>query len=64
MTAERKNFIAAAIAHLLTSADMKKFLADQSCEAWSITGPQLNDLLPREIERYKKAAKAAGIPSQ
>ena len=64
MTAERKNFIAAAIAHLLTSADMKKFLVDQSCEAWSITGPQLNDLLPREIERYKKAAKAAGIPSQ
>ena len=64
MAAERKNFIAAAIAHLLTSADMKKFLADQSCEAWSITGPQLNDLLPREIERYKKAAKAAGIPSQ
>jgi len=64
MTAERKNFIAAAIAHLLTSADMKKFLADQSCEAWSITGSQLNDLLPREIERYKKAAKAAGIPSQ
>lgn len=64
MAAERKNFIAAAIAHLLTSADMKKFLADQSCEAWSITGPQLNDLLPREIERYKNAAKAAGIPSQ
>lgn len=64
MAAERKNFIAAAIAHLLTSADMKKFLADQSCEAWSITGSQLNDLLPREIERYKKAAKAAGIPSQ
>lgn len=64
MAAERKNFIAAAIAHLLTSADMKKFLADQSCEAWSITGSQLNDLLPREIERYKNAAKAAGIPSQ
>ena len=64
IAAERRNFIAAAIAHALTSADMKKFLSDQSCEAWSISGAQLNELLPREIERYKKAAKAAGIPSQ
>lgn len=64
ISAERRSFIAAAIAHVLTTADMKKFLSEQSCEAWSISGAQLNDLLPREIERYKKAAKAAGIPSQ
>ena len=64
IAAERRNFIAAAIAHTLTTAEMKKFLADQNCEAWSITGAQLNDLLPKEIERYKKAAKAAGIQPQ
>jgi tripartite-type tricarboxylate transporter receptor subunit TctC len=64
ITAERRDFIAAAIAHILVSADMKKFLSDQNIEAWSLPPAQLNDLLPREIERYRKAAKAAGIPSQ
>ena len=54
----------AAIAHILASADMKKFLAGQNIEAWSLAPAQLNDLLPREIERYRTAAKAAGIPSQ
>jgi tripartite-type tricarboxylate transporter receptor subunit TctC len=64
ITAERRDFIAAAIAHILVSAGMKKFLSDQNIEAWSLPPAQLNDLLPREIERYRKAAKAAGIPSQ
>jgi tripartite-type tricarboxylate transporter receptor subunit TctC len=64
MAAERRSFIASAITQVLGSADMKKFLSDQSCEPWIITGSQLNDLLPREIERYRKAAKAAGIASQ
>ena len=64
IAAERRNFIAAAIAHILASADMKKFLSEQNIEVWSLPAAQLNDLLPREIERYRKAAKAAGIPSQ
>ncbi len=64
ISAERRDFIAAAIAHILASADMKKFLAEQNIEAWSLSTAQLNDLLPKEIERYRKAAKAAGIQSQ
>ncbi|MDB5812180.1 MAG: tripartite tricarboxylate transporter substrate binding protein [Betaproteobacteria bacterium] len=64
IAAERRNFIAAAITHMLASADMKKFLSEQSCEPWVITGAPLNDLLPKEIERYKKAAKAAGMQAQ
>ncbi|MEO7728382.1 MAG: tripartite tricarboxylate transporter substrate-binding protein [Burkholderiales bacterium] len=64
ISAERRNFIGAAINHVLGSADMKKFLSDQSCEPWILTGAQLNDLLPNEIERYRKAAKAAGMASQ
>lgn len=64
LTAERREFIAAAVAQVLAGADMKKFLAEQNIEAWSLPPAQLNDLLPREIERYRKAAKAAGIPSQ
>jgi len=63
IASERRDFIAAAIAHILASADMKKFLGDQHIEAWSLPPAQLNDLLPREIERYRKAAKATKKPS-
>jgi len=49
---------------MLNSTDMRRFLSDQSAEPWSLTTAQLNELLPREIQRYKQAAKAAGIPSQ
>ena len=42
----------------------RSFLADQNIEAWSLPAAQLSDLLPREIERYRKAAKAAAIPLQ
>src|SRR3954464_13977349 len=61
ISVERREFIAAAIAHILASIDMKKFLSEQNIEAWSLPLAQLNDLLPREIERYRKAARAAGI---
>jgi tripartite-type tricarboxylate transporter receptor subunit TctC len=64
ISAERRDFIATAIAHILASADMKKFLAEQNIEAWSLSTAQLSDLLPKEIERYRRAAKAAGIQSQ
>ncbi len=64
MAADRRNFISVAINNILASADMRKFLNDQGAEPWSLSTAQLNDLLPNEIERYKKAAKAAGIASQ
>jgi tripartite-type tricarboxylate transporter receptor subunit TctC len=64
IAAERRNFIAAAITHTLATAEMKKFLSEQSCEPWVLTGAPLNDLLPKEIERYRKAAKAAGMALQ
>jgi tripartite-type tricarboxylate transporter receptor subunit TctC len=61
---ERRNFIGTAINNMLAGADMKKFLNDQGAVPWTLSTAQLNDLLPKEIERYKKAAKAAGITSQ
>jgi hypothetical protein len=36
----------------------------EGAEPWPLTAAQLADLLPREIERYRKAAKEAGIPPQ
>ena len=64
MPAERLNFINASINKALVSPELKKFLDNESAEAWIATPQQLADLLPREIERYRKAAKAAGIPPQ
>ena len=43
---------------------MKKFLTNESAEPWPQTLAQLSGLLPREIERYRKAAKVAGIAPQ
>jgi hypothetical protein len=43
---------------------MKKFLANEGAEAWSLTPAELDGLLVREIDRYKKAAQIAGIPPQ
>jgi tripartite-type tricarboxylate transporter receptor subunit TctC len=40
---------------------MKKFLSNEGAEPWSLAPAQLSDLLPKEIERYRKIAKAAGI---
>ena len=62
--AERLNFLNAAINKLLNGPELKKFLEQESAEAWIATPQQLADLLPREIERYRKVAKAAGIPLQ
>ena len=61
---ERLNFINAAVNAIVGSAEMKKYLNGQGAEAWSLTPAQLSDLLPQEIERYRKAAKASGIASQ
>src|SRR5688572_10532526 len=57
LPADRASFINAAVNKILASPDMKKFLDNEGAEAWPRTPAQLADLLPREIERYKKAAK-------
>ncbi len=62
--ADRASAINAAVNKILAGADMKKFLDNEGAEPWPLTPSQLADLLPREIERYKKAAKEAGIPLQ
>jgi tripartite-type tricarboxylate transporter receptor subunit TctC len=61
---ERINFINAAVNKSLAGPEMKKFLENESAEAWIATPAQIADLLPKEIERYRKAAKAAGITAQ
>jgi hypothetical protein len=43
---------------------MKKFLATEGAEPWPLSPQQLDGLLVREIERYRKAAKVAGIEPQ
>ena len=62
--ADRLNFLNAAINKLLNGPELKKFLEQESAEPWIATTQQLADLLPREIERYRKVAKAAGIQPQ
>ncbi len=64
LPAERMNFINAAVNKSLAGPEMKKFLDTESAEAWIASVAQLKDLLPKEIERYRKAAKEAGIPVQ
>jgi tripartite-type tricarboxylate transporter receptor subunit TctC len=48
----------------LGSPELKKFLAAEGAEPWPLNPQQLDGLLVREIERYKKAAQVAGIEPQ
>ena len=64
IAADRLNFINAAVNKILAGADMRKFLNDQGAEPWSASAAQLSGLLPKEIERYAKMAKAANIAAQ
>ncbi len=64
MPAERLNFINQSVNKALATPELKKFLDNESAEAWIATPQQLANLLPTEIERYRKIAKAAGIPPQ
>ena len=64
MSADRLAFINSAINSVLVNPDMKKFLDAESASAWIATPQQLANLLPSEIERYRKVAVAAGIPPQ
>ena len=61
LPADRMAFINAAVNKSLAGADMKKFLDNESAEAWIATPQQIADLLPKEIDRYRKAAKEAGV---
>ena len=64
MTAERLAFINSAANKVLATAEMKKLIANEGAEPWPLTPQQLDGLLVREIERYRKAAKVAGIEPQ
>jgi len=64
IAADRLAFINAAINKILTGGEMKKFLAAEGAEPWPLDPKQLDGLLVKEIERYRKAAKVAGIEPQ
>jgi tripartite-type tricarboxylate transporter receptor subunit TctC len=64
MPADRINVVNAAVNKILATAEMKKFLEGEAAEPWPRTPAQLEGFLSKEIERYKKAAKLAGIEPQ
>jgi tripartite-type tricarboxylate transporter receptor subunit TctC len=64
LPADRLNLLNSTINKILTTPDMKKFLATQGAEAWPLPPAQLTDLLPKEIARYRKAMQIAGIQPQ
>jgi tripartite-type tricarboxylate transporter receptor subunit TctC len=64
ISAERVAFINAAANKIIASEEMKKLIASQGAEPWPLTPTELDGLLVREIERYKKAAQIAGIKPQ
>jgi tripartite-type tricarboxylate transporter receptor subunit TctC len=64
ISAERLAFINAAVNKILATPEMKKFMDEQGAEPWPLTPKQLDGLLVKEIERYKKAAQVAGIQPQ
>jgi tripartite-type tricarboxylate transporter receptor subunit TctC len=61
ITPDRASFINAAVNKIVAGTEMKKFLSNEGAEPWSLAPAQLSELLPKEIERYRKIAKAAGI---
>jgi tripartite-type tricarboxylate transporter receptor subunit TctC len=62
--ADRLNLLNSTVNKLLKGPEMQRFLQRESAEAWIASTQELADLLPREIARYRKIAKAAGIPMQ
>ena len=64
ISAERLAFINTSANKVLASPEMQKLLANEGAQPWPLTPQQLDGLLVREIERYKKAAKIAGIEPQ
>ena len=64
ITAERLAFINSAANKVLATDEMKKLIANEGAQPWPLTPQQLDGLLVREIDRYRKAAKVAGIEPQ
>ena len=64
ISAERLAFINAAVNKILATPEMKKFMDEQGAEPWPLNPKQLDGLLVKEIDRYKKAAQVAGIQPQ
>ena len=64
MPADRIALVNTAVNKILATPDMKKFLEGEAAEPWPQTPAQLAGFLPKEIERYKKAAQLAGIEPQ
>jgi tripartite-type tricarboxylate transporter receptor subunit TctC len=58
------NALNAGVNKVLTSSQMKDFLDREGAEAAPMSVAQLADLLPKEIDRYRKAAQAAGLQPQ
>ncbi len=64
ISAERVSLINNTINKALATPEMKKFLDGESADVWIVPMSQFAELLPREIERYKKAAALAGVTAQ
>ncbi|HSF21570.1 MAG TPA: tripartite tricarboxylate transporter substrate binding protein [Burkholderiales bacterium] len=64
IAADRLASINTAVNKILASGEMKKFIAAEGAEPWPQTPQQLDGFLVKEIERYRKAAKIAGIEPQ
>jgi len=64
LPADRLAFINAAALKILATPEMQKIIADEGAEPWPLDAKQIDGLLVREIDRYRKAAKIAGIEPQ
>ena len=64
LPADRLATINSAVNRILASEGMKKFLANEGAAPWPLAPAQLDGLLVKEIERYRRAAQVAGIPPQ
>jgi len=64
IAAERAAQINAVANKIVAGAEMKKFLDNEGADPWPLTMQQLDGFLVREIDRYRKAAKLAGIEPQ
>ena len=58
------NTINASVNKVLVGSEMKQLLEREGAEAAPMTVSQLADLLPKEIARYQKAARAAGLKQE
>lgn len=64
LSAERIAFINSTANKILATPDMRKIISNEGAQPWPLNPQELDGLLVREIERYKKAAKIAGIQPQ